>query len=96
MHYLPLFADLTDRAVLVVGGGVVAERRVRLLLEAHAAVTVLAPEISQLIAELAADGRIAHLPKAFGGDSLDPYWLVVAATDDPAANGAVAAAAEAA
>jgi uroporphyrin-III C-methyltransferase/precorrin-2 dehydrogenase/sirohydrochlorin ferrochelatase len=96
MHYLPLFADLKDRAVLVVGGGVVAERRVRLLLEAHAAVTVLAPEVSEHLAELAADGRIAYLAKPFGGDALDPYWLIVAATDDPAANAAVAAAAEAA
>ena len=46
MQHLPLFADLKRRAVLVVGGGVVAERRVGLLLDAHAAVTVLAPELS--------------------------------------------------
>ena len=34
MQHLPLFADLKHRAVLVVGGGIVAERRVTLLLEA--------------------------------------------------------------
>ena len=94
MQHLPLFADLTNRAVLVVGGGVVAERRVALLLQAHAAVTVLAPALSQRLAELAAEGAIAHLPRAYAGETLEPYWLVIAATDDRVINAAVAAAAE--
>jgi uroporphyrin-III C-methyltransferase/precorrin-2 dehydrogenase/sirohydrochlorin ferrochelatase len=96
MQHLPLFADLAGRAVLVVGGGVVAERRVTLLLEARAAVTVLAPELSPRIAELVADGALTYIPRAYAADSVEPYWLVVAATDDKAANAAVAAAAAAA
>ena len=96
MQHLPLFADLTNRAVLVVGGGIVAERRVSLLLEARAAITVLAPLLSARLAELAADGSITHVPKAYGDDPLEPYWLVIAATDDRAVNTAVAAAATAA
>jgi uroporphyrin-III C-methyltransferase / precorrin-2 dehydrogenase / sirohydrochlorin ferrochelatase len=96
MQHLPLFADLTDRAVLVVGGGTVAERRVTLLLEAKAAVTVLAPDLSPRLAELAAGGTITHAARAYAADSLDPFWLVVAATDDKAVNAAVAAAARSA
>jgi uroporphyrin-III C-methyltransferase / precorrin-2 dehydrogenase / sirohydrochlorin ferrochelatase len=96
MQHLPLFADLTNRAVLVVGGGVVAERRVSLLLEAKAAVTVLAPELSERLTELKLEGTIAHVAHAYAGNSLEPYWLVVAATDDRAVNSAVAAAAAAA
>ncbi|HWN38516.1 MAG TPA: siroheme synthase CysG, partial [Gammaproteobacteria bacterium] len=96
MQHLPLFADLAQRAVLVVGGGVVAERRVTLLLEAKAAVTVLAPELSERLAELAADGVFTHRAKAYAADPVDAYWLVVAATDDRAVNAAVAAAALAA
>jgi uroporphyrin-III C-methyltransferase/precorrin-2 dehydrogenase/sirohydrochlorin ferrochelatase len=93
MNYLPLFADLTNRAVLVVGGGVVAERRVRLLRAAKAAITVVAPTLNEPLAELAINGAIAHLPRPYGADSLEPYWLIVAATDDRAVNAAVAAAA---
>ena len=96
MQHLPLFADLAQRAVLVVGGGVVAERRVTLLLEAKAAVTVVAPQLSERLAELAAEGAFAHVAKAYAGDALDDYWLVVAATHDRAVNAEVAAAAFAA
>jgi uroporphyrin-III C-methyltransferase / precorrin-2 dehydrogenase / sirohydrochlorin ferrochelatase len=96
MQHLPLFADLRDRAVLIVGGGVVAERRVRPMLEAGAIVTVLAPRLSEPLAELATDGRITYLPRTFGDESLEPYWLVVAATDDRSVNERVAASAEAA
>src|SRR5690349_16284976 len=96
MQHLPLFADLKRRAVLVVGGGVVAERRVNLLLEAGGAVTVVAPDLTERLRDLVGEGRIAHLPHGYSGESLEPYWLVVAATDDRAVNSAVAAAAEAA
>jgi uroporphyrin-III C-methyltransferase/precorrin-2 dehydrogenase/sirohydrochlorin ferrochelatase len=96
MQHLPLFADLAQRAVLVVGGGTVAERRVGLLLEAKADVTVLAPALTERLAELAAEGALTHLARAYAGDSLDAYWLVVAATDEKAVNAAVAAAAVAA
>ena len=96
MQHLPLFADLTNRAVLVVGGGTVAERRVTLLLEARAAVTVLAPELSPQLAELVTEGAITHAARAYAADPLEPYWLVVAATDDKSVNAAVAAAARAA
>lgn len=96
MQHLPLFADLKSRAVLVVGGGTVAERRVSLLLEAQAVVTVISPELNEALAELAAEGRLTHLARRFAGDSFEPYWLVVAATDDPAVNAAVATGATAA
>jgi uroporphyrin-III C-methyltransferase/precorrin-2 dehydrogenase/sirohydrochlorin ferrochelatase len=90
MQHLPLFADLKSRAVLVVGGGAVAERRVALLLEAEAVVTVVAPQVTETLAELAAGGRVIHVAQPFAGDSLEPYWLVVAATDDAAVNATVA------
>jgi len=97
MHHLPLFADLQNRACLIVGGGAVAERRATLLLAAGARVHVIAPELrTQPLAELAAAGQIAHQAKSFDEGSLAPYWLIVAATDDRALNARIAAAAAAA
>jgi uroporphyrin-III C-methyltransferase/precorrin-2 dehydrogenase/sirohydrochlorin ferrochelatase len=96
MQHLPLFADLKNRAVLVVGGGVVAERRVGLLLAAGADVTVIAPLLTNSLSELAEDGRLTYLRRAYADEPLEPFWLVVAATDDRAVNARVAAHAEAA
>jgi uroporphyrin-III C-methyltransferase/precorrin-2 dehydrogenase/sirohydrochlorin ferrochelatase len=96
MQHLPLFADLKQRAVLVVGGGVVAERRVALLLEAGARITVIAPELSERLTELVETGRLTHHTRTYAADALEPYWLVVAATNDRAVNAAVATAATAA
>ena len=45
MRYMPLFFDVTDRDVLIIGGGKVALRRARQFSEAGARLTVVAPEI---------------------------------------------------
>lgn len=96
MEHLPLFADLCGRACLIVGGGQVAERRAALLLDAGAEVTVVAAECrSKRLEELAADGRIELKLAPFEAALVEPFWLVIAATDDRALNTAVAAAAHA-
>ena len=94
MKLYPLFADLTRRAVLVVGGGPVAERKVAALLDAGAAVTVNTPALTPQLQRWVAGGRIAHRPEAFAADALERIWLVVAATSDRGLNHAVAALAE--
>jgi len=90
----PLFADLQGRAVLVVGGGAVAERKVLALLHARALPLVGAPALSPRLTELADEGRLQWLAGSFQPRWLDAdIWLVIAATDDTAANRAVAEAA---
>jgi uroporphyrin-III C-methyltransferase/precorrin-2 dehydrogenase/sirohydrochlorin ferrochelatase len=97
MRHLPLFADLKHKRCLVVGGGALAERRVTLLLQAGADVTVIAPALdSQTLAALAADNAVEHLEARYESQPVDRYWLVVAATDDRDANARVAAAARSA
>ncbi|MET0320594.1 MAG: siroheme synthase CysG [Duganella sp.] len=91
----PLFADLRGRAVRVVGGGAVAERKVEALLHAGARPQVGAPALTARLAQWTTEGRIAWDQGAFVPQWLDAVWLVIAATDDVAVNRAVAAAAEA-
>lgn len=51
MAYFPLFVDLEGRQVLVVGGGKIAMRRVRTLLEFGCEITVVSPEVCEELRE---------------------------------------------
>ncbi len=95
MRYFPLFLDVRDEPVLVVGGGDVARRKVTLLRKAGARVRLVARELSpELLADC--DGEtIEWVARGFREDQLDTVRLVFAATDDHELNAAVHAAAEA-
>jgi uroporphyrin-III C-methyltransferase / precorrin-2 dehydrogenase / sirohydrochlorin ferrochelatase len=91
----PLFADLAGRAVLVVGGGAVAARKIGALLEAGAEVRVVAAELADTVAGWVDAGRVRWLGRRFVARDIRQVWLVIAATDDAELNAAVAAAAQA-
>jgi precorrin-2 dehydrogenase / sirohydrochlorin ferrochelatase len=86
MSLYPLFADLRDREVLVVGGGDVATRKVEALLRAGGRVCVCSPALVPALERLRSRGALEHRPEDFDPDWLDDVWLVIAATDDPAFN----------
>lgn len=94
MSLYPLFADLNGRDVLVVGGGEVAARKTRALLQAGARVSVGAPILNSELTRWVADRQVTHLPGHFRDSWLDGMWLVIAATSKHATNSRIAAAAE--
>lgn len=93
--YFPIFVDLAAQPVLVVGGGEVAARKIRLLLKSGARPRVVARELNEELTGLLAEDRIEQLATSFEPAQLRGCRLVVAATDDRALNREVAAAAEA-
>jgi uroporphyrin-III C-methyltransferase / precorrin-2 dehydrogenase / sirohydrochlorin ferrochelatase len=94
MNYFPAFLDLKQRPCLVVGGGEIAARKLRLLLKAGADVTVVAPQINDEIADLADRGAIRVIRRGFvGGDATDRA-VVIGATGIAAVDERVAAAAD--
>ena len=91
MSLYPLFADLTGREVLVVGGGEVAARKIASLLKAGADVRLCAQQILHPDVDRAcATGQIQRLAGDFDPAWLDEVWLVVAATDDAPFNARLA------
>ncbi|HUO49820.1 MAG TPA: bifunctional precorrin-2 dehydrogenase/sirohydrochlorin ferrochelatase [Acidimicrobiales bacterium] len=100
----PIGLLLQGQRCLVVGGGSVAARKIRALLDAGAAVTVVAPEAHEAVAALAATGALDDIDEHPLDLQLRPYErgeaagyrLVLAATGDPAVDGEVHADAEAA
>ncbi len=95
-HGYPIFLEVRGRLCLVVGGGAVAERKVRALLGQGATVRVVSPTLTPALAAEVTAGHVAHRNHAFAPADLEGAFLAFAATDDPAVNAAVAAAAEAA
>ncbi len=82
----PIYLDLTDRTVLVVGGGVVAARKVTSLLERELPVTVIAPEISPELEKHTGNSPLVIHRRPYRSADLADHWLVIAATDDPELN----------
>ncbi|EOC0448731.1 siroheme synthase CysG [Cronobacter sakazakii] len=95
MDHLPIFCQLRHRACLLVGGGDVAERKARLLLEAGAALTVNALAFAPQFEAWAKQGMLRLVQGEFNASLLDDCWLAIAATDDDAVNNQVSEAAEA-
>jgi precorrin-2 dehydrogenase/sirohydrochlorin ferrochelatase len=89
--YYPLFLDLAGRRAVIVGGGKVSARKAETLLRHGAAVTVIAPEVSEEIDALAGAGRIVVIRRTYASDDIADAFLVIASTSAAAVNAQIAA-----
>ena len=89
MDLFPIFLKLTGRRCLVIGAGNLAESKIESLRAAHGDVTVIAPQASDRILDLAASGEIHHIQREYTPGDVQNYFLVVTATNVPAVNRAV-------
>ncbi len=90
MKHFPVFLDLKDRQCLVIGGGSVASRKVKNLLTSGAKVTVISPQVSDELKQLASDGKIVVIERKYQTTDIAVAFLIVAATDDSKVNAQVA------
>ena len=90
MNLFPINLNLRGQTAFIIGGGGVAERKCRSLLDAGAVVRVIAPAITPCLAELALRGSITHLHRPYEPGAMAGAALVFAATDDRTVNRAVA------
>jgi len=86
MNFYPINLDVAGQACVVVGGGKVALRKIRGLLEAGATVTVIAPEICAEVDELYQRGEIFWTRENFSAELLGDELILIAATDNPEIN----------
>ena len=106
MAYFPMFVDMTERECLIVGGGNVAYRKVIVMLDFGAKVTVVAEDICDelrkpTIDDIASEdktgsytankeNRITFIKRRFERKDCDGMEMVIAATDDNALNHEIA------
>jgi precorrin-2 dehydrogenase/sirohydrochlorin ferrochelatase len=86
MALFPMFVKLRDRLCVVVGGGTVAESKIRSLLDSEATVRVVAPSVTPTIDAWTGASRVEPRLKAYATDDLTGAFLVVAATSSPEVN----------
>ena len=91
MAYFPMFVDLKDKKIVVIGGGNVAYRKVLKLLEFEAKITLVAPKICLEIKDLANNNSNLSLKnKEFELNDIKEAFMVISATNDNFLNKQVA------
>ena len=81
-HFFPMFIDLSDKNIVVVGGGTIATRRISTLLQFTRNVTVIAPQCSSEVLEMAKLGQITLEQRPVKRSDFHMAYMVIAATND--------------
>lgn len=88
-HRFPMFFDIREKSIVVVGGGKIAQRRVETLLKYGAYITLIAPEQTDKLKALGESKKINILSKSYTHGDLEGAFLAVAATDSQEVNNEV-------
>ena len=80
--YFPMFVDLSDKQVVVVGGGNIATRRVKTLLQFTRNVTAIAPKCTTELQELGKAGYVNLITRPVKRTDFQMAYMVIAATND--------------
>ncbi len=86
MSLLPLFIDIKNKPCLVIGGGTIAYRKVKMLTKADAKLTIVATSICTPLKEHCEQHAITTHLREFTNTDIDQQTLIIAATDDKTLN----------
>ncbi|PYQ29218.1 MAG: siroheme synthase [Acidobacteria bacterium] len=89
--YYPIYLDIEDHAVLIIGGGNVCARKAETMMKYGARVTIVSPEFTGEIEAWARDGQLALKRKRYDASDLEGATIVIASTDDTSVNEQIAA-----
>lgn len=84
--YFPLFVDLSEKKIVVIGAGKIASRRIGTLSEFTRNIVVVAPRFEERVLTLAKEGRIQICEKKYEREDLYGADIVIAGTDDEGLN----------
>ena len=81
-RFFPMFVDLSDKKIVVVGGGNIATRRVKTLLQFTRNITAVAPKTTMELHELGKAGSVNLINRPVKRTDFDMAYMVIAATND--------------
>ena len=85
-NYYPVYIQLREQPCVVIGGGKIAEGKVDGLLAAEAKVTVISPDVSPHLGQLAERGLISYIAREYRPGDLTGAFMVICATDQAEIN----------
>ncbi|OLP66500.1 Precorrin-2 dehydrogenase [Bacillus pumilus] len=83
---LPVHLDLSNKRVLIVGGGPIATRRANALSGEHCELTIISPDICDDMANLIDTHQLQWKQRKVVAEDLEDVFFIVAATNDPSVN----------
>src|SRR5215212_9329598 len=89
--YYPIYLDIENRNVVIIGGGNVCARKAETMMKYGARVTVVSPELTGEIEGWAREGCLALKRKTYEASDLEGANIVIASTDDQTVNEQIAA-----
>jgi siroheme synthase-like protein len=89
--YYPIYLDIENRSVVIIGGGNVCARKAETMMKYGASVTVVSPEFTAEIEKWAGEGCLRTRRKKYDASDLDGANIVIASTDDESTNTQIAA-----
>ncbi len=90
MKYYPVNLNIKDKHCVVIGGGRVAERKVKNLLAYGGRVKVISPDLTDLLSKWVRQGKLDYTPSKYRSSFLKGAFLVYAATSDRKVNEKIA------
>ena len=84
--YHPVYLNLKDRKILIVGGGFVATEKLNSLIPSGATITVVSPIINDEVRAWVEDGTIQWIEREFVPEDIEDYFMVITATNRPEIN----------
>lgn len=86
VSYFPLFIDISDKKIAVIGGGSIATRRVRTLADFGAKITMISPDITESIAQMVQTGIVSYKKDHYKKEYIRNADIVLACSDKPQIN----------
>lgn len=88
--HFPLFISTADKKVVIIGGGNIATRRTKALLNFEFDLTVISPKFSQELLELKQESKLMLVQDEYNEKYLKDAYIVLACTDDKQCNKQIA------
>lgn len=86
MQYYPIFLNIAGKRCVVIGGGEVALRKVRMLLDFGGEVVVIGPVLCPELGDMEREGRVKAIHREYREGDLEGAFVAIAATDRPEVN----------